>query len=186
MKGIVFTEFLNMVESEMGYEMVDRIILASGVANQGAYTSVGSYDHTELIKLVSALGQATNQPPAALLRHFGFHLFNFFRVNFPQFFEGVHNCFDFLLSVDQIIHQEVMKLYPDAELPAFDFDDSEPGYLAITYQSSRNLGDLAEGLILASIEHFNEELDFKSEKLTATNGLYQTKFELRRHHNDGR
>ena len=55
MKGIIFTEFLEMVETEYGMDMVDRLIDSSKIASQGAYTSVGTYDHRELIHLVGEL-----------------------------------------------------------------------------------------------------------------------------------
>ncbi|MEO0814052.1 MAG: heme NO-binding domain-containing protein, partial [Myxococcota bacterium] len=45
MKGIVFTEFLEMVEDRFGFEAVDRLVTASGSDNDGVYTAVGTYDH---------------------------------------------------------------------------------------------------------------------------------------------
>ena len=38
MKGIVFTEFLDMVEKEFGYETVDHIIENSELSSNGIYT----------------------------------------------------------------------------------------------------------------------------------------------------
>ena len=43
MKGIVFTEFLEMVEEKYGLEMVDDIIENANLQSHGAYTSVGTY-----------------------------------------------------------------------------------------------------------------------------------------------
>ena len=41
MRGIVFTEFLALVEDKFGLEMVDRIIFQSNLASEGAYTTIG-------------------------------------------------------------------------------------------------------------------------------------------------
>src|SRR5688500_13719002 len=86
MKGIVFTEFLEMVEHQFGPAIADRIIVESKVASNGAYTSVGTYDHGELVAMVVCLSAATGVPAEALVQAFGEHLFERFAVGFPQFF----------------------------------------------------------------------------------------------------
>jgi len=59
MKGIVFTEFLQLVEEKFGYEMVDKLLVAANLEHGGAYTAVGTYGHQELITLVSKLSDET-------------------------------------------------------------------------------------------------------------------------------
>jgi hypothetical protein len=54
MKGMVFTEFLEMVEAKFSADMVDDIISDSDLPNGGAYTSVGTYDHSELVHCQTA------------------------------------------------------------------------------------------------------------------------------------
>ena len=83
MKGIVFTEFLEMVEQRFGLEMVDRIIDAAALDNDGAYTAVGTYPCRELLQLVGALAAATATPAPKLVRAFGHHLFGRFREAYP-------------------------------------------------------------------------------------------------------
>ncbi len=57
MKGIVFTEFLEMVEAEFGLETADKIIMDSKLASNGAYTVVGTYDPSEMGQLVTNLSK---------------------------------------------------------------------------------------------------------------------------------
>jgi hypothetical protein len=59
MKGIIFTEFLKMVEDVFSPEIADRVISESGSSTGGAYTTVGTYDHHELINMVSRLSEIT-------------------------------------------------------------------------------------------------------------------------------
>src|SRR5438874_237356 len=120
MKGIVFTEFLEMIEEQHGPEMADRIILQAELASGGAYTAVGTYDHREAIRLVRGLSDATGMAPPEVLRAFGKHLFTRFVKGYPQFFEGNQDAFSFLEKIDSYVHVEVKKLYPDAQLPKFD------------------------------------------------------------------
>jgi hypothetical protein len=166
MKGVVFTEFLEMVEDRFSPEMADRIIEGAELASGGVYTTVGTYDHGEMIQLVSNLSEQTGIPAAELLRSFGVHLFGRFHTMFPKYFEDVASAFDFLQRVDHYIHVEVGKLYPDAELPGFDYDASEPGRLRLTYRSSRPFAALAEGLIRGCIAHYGETVDIAMEDLS--------------------
>ena len=113
MKGIVFTEFIELVEEKFGYAMVDDIIEASDLPSGGAYTAVGTYSHSEMVKLVAQLSQRTDISVDDLLKIYGKHLLSVFLRSYPQFFENVNSAFTFLQKIDNYIHLEVQKLYPD-------------------------------------------------------------------------
>ena len=48
MKGIVFTEFLDLVEAKFGAEVLEEMLDAADLKSGGAYTAVGYYDHAEM------------------------------------------------------------------------------------------------------------------------------------------
>jgi hypothetical protein len=161
MKGIVFTEFLEMVEETHSPEMVDAIIAEAEPPNGGAYTAVGTYPAQEMGALVGALSRQSGQPAPELLRGFGAHIFNRFAVLYPAFFEDVSDTFRFLESIETVIHTEVVKLYPDAELPSVLAERSAEDGLRITYHSPRCMADFAEGLIEGAAAHFGERIDIR-------------------------
>lgn len=167
MKGIVFTEFLDLVGDRFGEEIVDRIIEESDLASGAAYTAVGTYDHAEIITLVSKLSAATQIPVPDLLRTYGSHLFHRFAEHYPHLFSGIGSCFDFLAQIDNYIHVEVRKLYPDAELPEIHCERKGDDRLELTYQSGRPLAYFAEGLIRGSVAHFGESVDVEMMDITA-------------------
>lgn len=156
MKGMVFTTFLEMVEEKFSLEMADKIIEASNVPSGGAYTTLGTYSHEEIISLVIQLSKETGVDVSALVRTFGEYLFTQLAASHPQFVNKDKSVFDFLSHVDTYIHVEVRKLYPDAELPAFSYETPAPEVLVMIYRSSRPFADLAEGLIAGAIQHFGE------------------------------
>lgn len=158
MKGIVFTEFLEMVDQRFGEVVAERIIEESALPSGGAYTAVGTYDHSELVQLVGRLSAITQMPIPELLRGYGKHLFSRFVERYPHFFAGVTSCFGFLEGIEGYIHVEVRKLYPDAELPTIESRRVNDDRLDLTYRSSRPFGDFAEGLILGCIAHFRENI----------------------------
>ena len=176
MKGIVFTELIEMVESDLGIDIADRMIANANVSNQGAYTAVGTYDHGELIRMVIALSEETGISVPDLVRAFGRHMFAQFSKSYPQFFDGIDSAIDFLPMVETYIHVEVRKLYPDAELPTFDCTVDD-GVLEMTYRSRRPFADLADGLIRACIEHFGDSMNVTRVELGAQDGT-EAKFTL--------
>jgi hypothetical protein len=158
MKGVVFTEFLEMVEDKFSPELADSIITAADLPNGGAYTAVGTYPHAEMGKLVIALSKETGAKVPDLLKAYGRHLFGRFLVGYPHFFAGLTDSFSFLKTIDEVVHVEVRKLYPDAELPGFEAVEIGTKRLQMTYRSPRCLGDFAEGLMEGCFAHFGERI----------------------------
>ncbi len=179
MKGVVFTEFLDMVEAKFSPDLVDLIIDESELPSGGAYTAVGTYHHSEMIELLTKLSENVDIEVADLLRSFGRHLFGRFVSRYPQLFSDAKETFDFLDKVDGYIHVEVRKLYPDAQLPSIQCDNPTPDCLQVTYRSARPLANLAEGLIQGCIAHFGEPIELEMHDLSDGSGL-AARFELRK------
>ncbi len=169
MKGIVFTELLEMVEERYSLEVVDRIIERAELPSGGVYTAVGTYPPEEMGRLLRELSAATGAPPAELLRAFGHHLLHRFAAGFPQFFAESKGALALLERVETVIHVEVRKLYPDAELPSFD-TARDGDRLTMVYRSPRRLSHLAEGLIAGCAEFYGETIDVEREDLSGGDG----------------
>lgn len=178
MKGVVFTEFMELVESRMGLDMLDRIITEAALPNDGAYTSVGTYDHAELVRLVQALSNATGMAMPELIHLFGEHLFERFATGYPALFAEASTSFEFLSRIDNVIHVEVRKLYPDAELPKLVCERTGVNELQLLYSSPRGFGDLAEGLIAGCIRHFQEPIRVTRTNLEPAAGMHRVRFQL--------
>lgn len=178
MKGMVFTELLEMVEANWSLDMVDAMIDGADVASGGAYTSVGTYPYEEIIALVTTLSRLTDISPPDLVRAFGKHLFGRFALAYPRFFEGAKGSFAFLAGIEDVIHAEVRKLYPDAELPTFEVETHGDG-LSLTYFSEHPFADLAHGLIEGCVAHFGEAIEVRREAVVDLPGA-QARFLLTR------
>ena len=168
MKGIIFTEFIELIEEKFSEDMADQLIDECNLASGGAYTSVGVYDHQEIIELVAKLSQVTSLPVKDLLITFGKHLAVRFSVIFPEMFES-NDLFSFLESIHDHVHVEVKKLYPEAELPELK-SQIEDRTLTFKYSSSRPFADLAFGLIQGAIEYYGEHV-----KLSRNNDISDIK-----------
>ena len=69
----------------------------------------------------------------------------------------------FLDSVENFVHVEVKKLYPDADLPRFITEHRDENHIVLIYQSEKRLESFAKGLMYSCGEYFNEPLDIKHE-----------------------
>ena len=161
MKGIVFNLLNEMVEEQFGMEAWDAVLDKAG--SDGVFVATETYPDEALLALVAAGSELTETPPADLVRAFGRYMIPRFAENYGVFFEGHNSLKEFLLTVDGVIHVEVRKLYPEAGLPEFTYDNGQPDKLTMLYKSQRKLCALAEGLIEGSAEHFNENCSINHE-----------------------
>jgi len=165
MKGIVFTEFLELVEDKFGLEMVDSIIENSDLESKGIYTSVGTYNFTEMVQLLTNLSDKTGISKDDLLLIYGEHFFNVLKQSYPQILEIYRDPIEMLASVEKHIHVEVRKIYPDAELPKFDVIEKSDSSLLMVYKSSRAMHYFGLGLMNKTFEHFNSEATIELEMI---------------------
>ncbi len=173
MKGIVFTEFLEIVEQKFGYEVVDELLNTTELKSNGIYTAVGTYAHSEMVSLVYRLSEVTEVPTNVLLKTYGKHLFKSFSTMYFYLMKDIVGAFEFLNAIEEYIHVEVKKLYPDAELPHFSNEMINEYSLIMTYHSTRKMADLAEGLIESTFEHFKENATITRKNLKEDGSVVQ-------------
>lgn len=161
MKGIVFTELIEMVENQFGIEMVDRIIQPNELVSKGIFTSVGTYPFSDLVAILGHLSQATGASITDLEKVFGQYLAGRFSKMYLPFFQRVNSVIELLHEVDTHIHIEVKKLYPDAELPQFETVQKSENKIEMIYRSQRKMFPFAEGLIDATASYYKQEVKTK-------------------------
>ncbi|RTZ16675.1 guanylate cyclase [Vibrio aquaticus] len=158
MKGIIFTEFMDLVEQKFGLETLDNVLLEAG--DSGVYTAVGSYDHRNLVKLIVQLSKTTGISPEDLQRVFGQSVFSNLYNSLPSnnSLQGCKTSFQFIRLVEDYIHIEVKKLYSEANPPRFDFISETEGELVFDYHSARCMSHVCLGLLEGCADFFNEQL----------------------------
>lgn len=157
MKGFVFTCFLDLVEDNFGYEIVDEIILTSNLSTGGVYTSIGTYPHYEIFELVGQLSSVTQIPIRTLLKLYGQHFFKVSETQYGYLLSSFTNTFQLLESIPHYMHIEVKKIYPDAELPQITTKRVADNVLEMIYSSEQKMFDFAEGLIDSCLKFYGEE-----------------------------
>ena len=156
MKGIVYNLLEACVSSEYGEVTWDDLLDATGL--DGAYTTLGSYPDEDLLALVGAASEALGRPPETVVRWFGRTAMPLLAERYPGFFSPHADTRAFVLTLNAIIHPEVRKLYPGADVPEFTFDSSQENRLVMGYHSTRRLCAFAEGLLEGAADHYGQTI----------------------------
>lgn len=165
MKGIVFTEFLELVEEKFGLETVDLIIEKSNLESEGVYTAIGTYEFSEMLQLLIHLSEQTGISIDKLLLTYGEHFFNVIEKSYQGMLDMYKDPISMLASIENHIHVEVRKIYPDAELPTFIIEEKTEDSLIMIYKSSRAMHHFGLGLMNKTFEHFNKSATITLEKI---------------------
>lgn len=181
MLGMVFTEFIEMVEQKFSPEMADAIIGDVAPPSGGAYTAVGYYDHGELVAMVVALSRHTGVPVPDLVKAFGQHLLARFTELYPAMFSARTDLLDFLASIDGHIHVEVRKLYHEAKLPSFTVLERSMSVMRLLYRSPRSMEPLALGLLQGAADFYKEPCTITMLPWSDSDGGSGTVFEISLH-----
>ncbi|OED46652.1 hypothetical protein ACH42_03595 [Endozoicomonas sp. (ex Bugula neritina AB1)] len=178
MKGIIFTEFLEMVEDRFSDDVAEQIIEAANLPSGGSYTSLGTYDHGEILALVTQLGNVIGVNSEDLQLAFGEFLFSRFAIIHGDFMTAVPGALDFLEKVEGYIHLEVQKLYPEASPPQLTTTRLSEKQMELHYLSHRPFSLVAHGLIKGCGDHFGNTLDIQRDDLEGSGAGTEARFIL--------
>lgn len=165
MKGVVFTEFIDLVETKFGLEMVDKIISQSTLESEGAYTAIGTYKFSELVQLLQNLHNNTGIPIDELLLIYGQYFFNVIENICPDFLCTYKNPIEMLSCIENHINVEVLKIYPNAELPTFTVQKKTSKSLTMIYKSSNAMYHFGLGIMEKAFTYFNTTASIIIEKI---------------------
>ncbi len=164
MKGNVLVELIKMAEDAFGEDVVDEILDEADLSSDGAFTTVGNYPCSDLIKIVEGLSAHSGVSAEILQQKFGHWMMGHFGEKFPETFVGKRDSMEMLEAIDGQVHVEVRKLYPDAELPHFHTQRISDDHLKMVYTSPRPLEDFCHGLIEACVNRFGEKANIEATK----------------------
>ena len=176
MKGIIFAEFIELVEKTFGLDVCQEILDANN--DEGIYTSAGTYDHKNLVKLIISLSQITNISVESLQKVYGKSAFISLLNSMPSLKIESKSTFEFITQVEEYIHVEVKKLYVDAKPPKFDLISINEYEMVLDYISARCFSHVCFGLIEGCAEYFNEKIDIQMHSIQADGS--QVRFTLKK------
>lgn len=157
MKGLVFVLLENRIRADHGDQAWDEILEETGL--EGVYTTVGDYPYQEFVALLEAAEPYIGERGREAQRWFGRRALHQLAEEFFELFEPHDSTRAFALTINDVIHPEVRKLYPGAEVPTFDIDEAPAeGDLLLRYNSGRGLCSFAEGLLEGTADLYGETI----------------------------
>ncbi|NVJ49283.1 MAG: heme NO-binding domain-containing protein [Gammaproteobacteria bacterium] len=156
MIGLIYITLEKVVTTEFGEETWEKLLQHAQL--DGGYQSLTNYSDEDIVKLVTAASELLKLSQEEVLRWFGEQAIVDFHRRWPDMFARFDHVFDFILSLNAIIHPHVRQLYPDAAVPHFNLVERGQHTLIIEYLSKRQMCHLAEGLTLGAGKLFNQPL----------------------------
>lgn len=161
MQGMVFTVLSDMVIEKFGMPCWNTILQRAQLSSEGVFTSAQQYPDADLMQLVSIISEELQIPVPDLVKSFGVYLFPALYARRPKQLDQVKGVIEFLTFVEDTIHYEVKRLYPDTYLPTFEHELRPDGQLKLIYRSKRQMCALAEGMIEGAAVQFNEQVQIE-------------------------
>jgi len=155
-KGIIFNLAAEVVVREHGEDVWDAVLEGAGVT--GSYTSLGNYPDEDLLAIVASAARLLGAQDADVLRHVARGAIPLLAERYPHFFTPHQDARSLVLTLNDIIHPEVRKLYPGADVPDFTYVLDGPDGVTLTYRSARQLCTLAEGFSDGVAVHYGQRV----------------------------
>jgi len=175
MRGVVFTELIEFVEEALGFEVSDKMLENAKLENEGVFSQGGNYPFDYLVKILGSLSEITGKSVYELQHIFGKHLFTKLVSIYGKDIKAeVKDVLVFIDSVEEYVHVEVKKLYPDADLPSFETIEKSDRHMVLIYKSDKKLEAFAKGLIEGASEYFNQPLKIDHEVISTA--PYEVRF----------
>jgi replicative DNA helicase len=175
MKGIIFTQFLDLVEERFGLEMVDQIICQSRLESKGEYTSIGTYNFYEFLQLLHHLSKNKSISIINLLEVYAVQIFSALDTIHPEVLTSYKNPIEMIASMNHHIEMifntknatplEVLEVKSFLPLPHFTVKEKTENLLIINYKSNMGMQHFWLGLMHEMFKHFNETATIVLEKI---------------------
>jgi len=167
MKGVVFNLLEAFVCENWGEDAYEDILALCPLKTKEPFVGPGTYPDSDLMTIAQQAAAALQTPLPGALRAFGHFCFPRLVEKCPSLVAQYKTPRELLLSVHNVIHVEVRKLYPAAVTPDFSFEEvgapGEPAQLdqlIMHYRSKRKLCAFLEGLLQGLSDHFGEKIEF--------------------------
>jgi hypothetical protein len=158
MKGIFFTEFLEMAEREYGSPTVEKLISSLDAGYHGVFNADTDYSFNHFYELILLLSQQVMLSPSDIAKNFGEYLFSRMVILYRPQFAGNSDIFRFLEQIDYFIHVKLHEKFPHNGIRDFKTERLNETTFKVSFQSRRELIDLAIGLFMGCQKFFNEDL----------------------------
>lgn len=179
MRGVFFTELLDLVEARHGVLGVERVREAALAPRARAYTAAGSYDYDELERLIAAAAAALAMTANALKTELGAVMMRRLMHDMPFALNGCDDALAAAGRIAELAPQWFRSTHDDEQAPSLVFSRLSDEVVAVDYRSRYPFADVAEGSLRALAALFAEPVDLVRQNAEGPPGC-GARFVLRR------
>lgn len=166
MKGIIFTSLQEMIENDYGIAFWDTVLASCGEATDGIFISFETYPDSVLLVLIEKITEQLGISLNEFLVDFGIYLFPRLHPLAKKYSAASNDMFEFLSSINSVIHTDVKKLYLDSTPPTISVISKSKHELILKYQSKRELCSLMFGMLHGAAHFFGNDPIIKETQCT--------------------
>ena len=148
MKGLLFTELLEMVEEDFGYHTANAIVTNASLSSKGIYTASRRYHRAEMSRLFEQLQRQTRLSFDQLSTAFGRRLCKQILTTYPQ--------------QQAYIRRVFLRISRQSRTSVFEYSRYGTAGLAVVYDPSAGATCLTDGMIkgyLTCLQQQNKVLE---------------------------
>jgi heme-NO-binding protein len=155
--GLIFTSFRDYLTEAHGAEAAAKLF-----AGEPIYLLSEAYPDERLLALIGRASEASGQDADTIVHDFGVYTaqYTFTRL-YPALFAIAGSSRDFLLTVEDRIHELVRATIPNAGPPQLDVGELDGDGVSIVYTSPRKLCVLLRGLTEGTALHYGERAEIE-------------------------
>jgi predicted hydrocarbon binding protein len=154
--GLIFTTFKRYTQTQLA-DSHDAIW-----EGQPTFLAVDAYADEAFEALVARAATLTGATRRELLHDFGAYTGKTaFYLMRPDYYEASPGVRDFLLDVEERIHETVRSTIPGAAPPRLQVVPFGETGVSIAYTSPRRLCDLLEGLVVGTAAYYGERVEIE-------------------------
>lgn len=164
MKGIIFNLLEDFISEGWGDDVYEEILAMCPLKTKEPFIGPATYPDSDLLAIVDKVCEKLGVSVPQAVHAFGKYCLPHLIAKFPVFVQGHEHPKTFLKTIDNVIHVEVRKLFPDAKPPRVTWEDPALNRLVLTYVSERKLCALMTGLLEGVAEHFKTPIQYTHTK----------------------
>ncbi len=181
MKGTIFNILEEFICDKFGDETYEDILeeVTPVLIEKGPFIGPGTYPDSDFLKLVGGLLEKKGIAPEKGIRALGEYSFEKLLEKLPVSINQFNTPKDLILGLNDVIHIEVKKLYEDADLPYFEYEELNEKVLIVKYYSSRKLYPFVEGLLDGLVKYMGipfEHTFYKKGEGESEHGVFTITF----------
>lgn len=171
MHGIIFKSMKDFVVENHGHETWDAVRERAGLG-QRVYLPIDTYEDAELVDLVEAAADLTDESIPALLESYGRFVAETLLDTYGNVVRDDWDALDLVANTEEQIHEVLRSHNPDLSPPELVCRREGESKVTVFYQSNRRLCFVAKGIVRGVADHYGEAVSITEPTCMHQDGDY--------------